>query len=256
MNDLKKRLNKGETVHGCWVNLGSALTAEIIGQSGFDWALIDLEHGAGVEKDVVSQLQALNSTGTAAIVRVESGAPSRISRVMDMGALGVMCPKVNNAIDAKNIVNGLHYPPFGNRGVAKMVRATEFGKSYQQYYDEARSHILCITQIETREALLHLDAIAAVDGVDVLFIGPSDLSMELGIFGQFDHPVFLKAVHDINQAARRAGKATGILIFDANEYKKYHDMGIRFIACGSDAFFVVTGASAMAKKLNELKHQM
>ena len=251
MKNLKQRLQNGEAVNGCWLNLGSPLTAEIVGQSGFDWVLIDLEHGAGSEKDVLAQLQALASTPTVAFVRVESGDAARISRVLDMGAAGIMCPKVNNAAEAKKVINGIHYPPFGNRGVAKMVRATAFGLNFDQYYKESKENILGIIQIETVEALNHLDEIAALEGVDVLFIGPADLSMELGIFGQFDNPIFLDAVKNIVQAAQNAGKATGILFFNPGDYKKYYDMGIRFIACGADATFVADGARAMAKKLNE-----
>lgn len=249
MKNLKKRLQQGETLNGCWLNLGSPLTAEIVGLSGFDWVLIDLEHGAGTEKDVLAQLQALESTPTAAFVRVESSDSARISRVLDMGAAGVMCPKVNNAIEAKKVINGLHYPPFGNRGVAKMVRATGFGQNFQAYYDASKESLLGIIQIETVEALNHLDEIAALEGVDVLFIGPADLSMELGIFGQFDNPIFVNALQRIILAAQKAGKSTGILFFNPDDYQKYHDMGIRFIACGADATFVADGARAMAKKL-------
>ncbi|MCP1383464.1 HpcH/HpaI aldolase family protein [Runella salmonicolor] len=249
MKNLKKRLQQGETLNGCWLNLGSPLTAEIVGLSGFDWVLIDLEHGAGTEKDVLAQLQALESTPTAAFVRVESSDSARISRVLDMGAAGVMCPKVNNAIEAKKVINGLHYPPFGNRGVAKMVRATGFGQNFQAYYDASKESLLGIIQIETVEALNHLDEIAALEGVDVLFIGPADLSMELGIFGQFDNPIFIDALQRIIQAAQKSGKSTGILFFNPDDYQKYHDMGIRFIACGADATFVADGARAMAKKL-------
>lgn len=249
MKNLKKRLQNGETVNGCWLNLGSPLTAEIVGLSGFDWVLIDLEHGAGTEKEVLAQLQALESTPTAAFVRVESSDAPRISRILDMGAEGVMCPKVNNAAEAQKVINGIHYPPFGNRGVAKMVRATAFGLNFDQYYQESRENILGIIQIETVEALNHLDEIAAIEGVDVLFIGPADLSMELGIFGQFDNPIFLDAVKNIIQAAQNAGKATGILFFNPDDYNKYHDMGIRFIACGADATFVADGARNLAKKL-------
>lgn len=253
MKNLKKRLQNGETLNGCWLNLGSSLTAEIVGQSGFDWVLIDLEHGAGTEKDVLAQLQALESTPTAPIVRVESSDAPRISRVLDMGAEGVMCPKVNTVEEAKKVIDGLHYPPFGHRGVAKMVRATQFAQNFDSYYDQARDNILGVIQIETLEALENLDAIAALEGVDVLFIGPADLSMAMGIFGQFDHPMFLSAVKNICQAAEKAGKATGILFFNPNDYQKYHDMGIRFIACGADATFVAEGARAMAKKLNDAK---
>ncbi|RDB05230.1 HpcH/HpaI aldolase family protein [Runella aurantiaca] len=249
MKNLKKRLQQGETLNGCWLNLGSPLTAEIVGLSGFDWVLIDLEHGAGTEKDVLAQLQALESTPTTAFVRVESSDSARISRVLDMGAAGVMCPKVNNALEAKKVINGLHYPPFGNRGVAKMVRATGFGQNFQAYYDASKESLLGIIQIETVEALNHLDEIAALEGVDVLFIGPADLSMELGIFGQFDNPIFIDALQRIILAAQKAGKSTGILFFNPDDYQKYHDMGIRFIACGADATFVADGARAMAKKL-------
>jgi len=249
MKNLKKRLQQGETLNGCWLNLGSPLTAEIVGLSGFDWVLIDLEHGAGTEKDVLAQLQALESTPTAAFVRVESSDAARISRVLDMGAAGVMCPKVNNATEAKKVINGLHYPPFGNRGVAKMVRATGFGQNFQTYYDASKESLLGIIQIETVEALNHLDEIAALEGVDVLFIGPADLSMELGIFGQFDNPIFIDALQRIILAAQKAEKSTGILFFNPDDYQKYHDMGIRFIACGADATFVADGARAMAKKL-------
>ena len=253
MKNLKKRLHQGETLNGCWLNLGSPLTAEIVGQAGFDWVLIDLEHGAGVEKDVLAQLQALGNSPSAVLVRVESAESPRISRILDMGAEGIMCPKVDNAIEAKKVINGLHYPPFGNRGVAKMVRATQFGLNFNTYYDESRDNILGIVQIETLEALGNLDAIAAIEGVDILFIGPADLSMAMGIFGQFDHPMFVDALNKIVKAAQKANKAIGILIFNPDDYDKYHNMGIRFIACGSDATFVAEGARNMAKKLNGFK---
>ena len=251
MKNLKKRLQNGETLHGCWLNTGSSLTAEIVGLAGFDWVLIDLEHGAGSEKDVLYQLQALEHTPTAAIVRVESSESQRIHRVLDMGAEGVMCPKIQNPEGAQKLVQGLHYPPFGGRGVAKMVRATGFGQHFQEY--NSRENILGIAQIETVEVLNHLDAVANTDGVDILFIGPADLSMELGIFGQFDHPTFRDAVRETCEAARKSGKAVGILFFNTQEYTAYHELGIRFIACGSDATFVAEGARTMAKKLNDLR---
>lgn len=254
MKNLKQRLKQGETLHGCWLNLGSSLTAEIVGQAGFDWVLIDLEHGAGSERDVLYQLQALEHTPTAALVRVESSEPQRIHRILDMGAEGIMCPKINNGAEARKVVSGLHYPPHGNRGVAKMVRATGFAQNFDSYYQQSRDTILGIVQIETVEVLNHLDDVAATDGVDVLFIGPADLSMELGIFGQFDHPRFKEALQETVNAAQKAGKATGILFFNPAEYQRYHDLGIRFIACGADATFVADGARALAKKLDGFRH--
>lgn len=249
MKNLKKKLRQGEAVNGCWLNLGNSLTAEIVGLAGFDWVLIDLEHGAGNEKDVLSQLQALEHTNTAAIVRVESAQKQRIHRVLDVGAEGVMCPHINNAEQANMVVKGLRYPPEGSRGVAKMIRASAFGKNFTEYSSNANENIVGVVQIETTESLNNLDGIAAVDGVDVLFIGPADLTMSLGIFGQFDHPVFKDAIAATVNAANKAGKATGILLFNPDDYSKYYDMGIRMIACGSDATFVAEGAAAIAGKL-------
>ncbi len=255
MKNLKQRLLNGETLNGCWLNLGSAVTSEIVGLSGFDWVLIDLEHGAGSESTTLSQIQALEHTNAGVIVRAESTEPQRIHRVLDMGAEGVMCPKVKNADEALKVIKGLHYPPHGNRGVAKMVRATQFGLNFNDYYQKSRDQILGIVQIETKEVLNHLDEVAAIDGVDILFIGPADLTMELGIFGQFDHPDFVDAVHKIIGAAKKAKKAVGILFFNPDDYQKYHNMGIRFLACGADATFVADGARNLAKKLSDFRKQ-
>lgn len=253
MKNLKKRLKQGETLHGCWLNLGSSVTAEIVGLAGFDWVLIDLEHGSGEEKDVLFQLQALEHTPTAAIVRVESAEKQRIHRVLDMGAEGVMCPHISNAAEASKVANGLHYPPDGSRGVAKMVRATGFGLHFTDYYNQAKENMLGIVQIETVAALDHLDEIASVEAVDVLFIGPADLTMDMGISGQFDHPLFKDALRKTVEAADKAGKATGILFFNPDDYNTYRQMGIRMIACGADATFVADGARRLAGTLNAMR---
>lgn len=256
MKDLKKRLQKGETLLGCWLNLGSSITAEMVGLTGFDWVLIDLEHGTGGENNVISQLQALAHTPSAPIVRVESSERHRIHRVLDFGAEGVMCPRIYNVEDAKKVANGLQYTPKGSRGVAKMVRCTEFGKNFTDYHNNASENIVGIAQIETAESLNHLDEIAALDGIDVLFIGPADLSMDLGVFGQFDAPVYKEALRDTVNAANKAGKSTGILIFDPADFKLYHDMGIRFIACGADASFVSSGAKNVMENLTKQRSNL
>ncbi|WP_373495142.1 HpcH/HpaI aldolase/citrate lyase family protein [Aquiflexum sp.] len=253
MKGLKKRLAAGETLSGCWLNLGSALTAEIVGLAGFDWVLLDLEHGAGEPKDLLHQLQALANTTAAPVVRVESVARQRIHRVLDVGAEGVMCPQIKTVEDAITAVKGMHYPPFGQRGVAKMIRATGFGKNFDAYVANSQEDIVGIIQIETLEALENVESIAAIDGVDVLFIGPADLSMSLGVFGQLDHPLFTNALKRIVTAAKKVGKSTGILIFDPKDFAAYQAMGLQMIACGSDASFVANGAAELAKKLNQMK---
>src|SRR5690606_38164777 len=146
MKNIKERLKQGETLAGCWLNLGSSVTAEIVGLAGFDWVLIDLEHGAGESTDLLFQLQALAHTPAAAVVRVESFERQRLHRVLYLGAEGIMCPRVNNVAEAKAVVDGLFYPPDGIRGVAKMVRATNFGTHFPEYRENAKDQLLGIVQ--------------------------------------------------------------------------------------------------------------
>ncbi|WP_339901850.1 aldolase/citrate lyase family protein [uncultured Cyclobacterium sp.] len=255
MKNIKERLKSGEALAGCWLNLGSAVTAEIVGSSGYDWVLIDLEHGSGEQSDLLHQLQALSNTPATALVRVESHQKERIHRVLDLGANGVMVPQIKKAAEAKAAIAGIHYPPNGKRGVAKMVRSTGFGKNFDTYKSSTMENLLGVIQIETVEALGELDEIAGLPGVDVLFIGPSDLTMALGIDGDLSHPLFIDAVNKIVKAAKKGGKAVGILLFDPKDFQKYNELGIQLIACGADATFVANGARAMASQLNSAKNK-
>jgi 4-hydroxy-2-oxoheptanedioate aldolase len=234
MKDIRQRLRKGETLLGCFLNLGSSLTAEIVGRAGFDWALIDLEHGAGFESDVLHQLQALEHTSAAALIRLESLERQRFHRILDLGAHGVMVPRVNNSADARAAVAAMRYQPEGVRGVARMNRACGFGTDFATYFALANNSLLTAVQIETEESLRHVNEIAEVDGVDVLFLGPTDLTQSLGIMGQFEHPSFVKALEAVADAARRFNKTAGILPTARGEFRKCWDLGYRFIACGSD----------------------
>lgn len=237
-------------MHGCWINTGSAVAAEIVGHSGFDWVLIDLEHGAGNEAQLLPQLQAIGQDGAVPFVRVESHEAARVKRVLDMGAHGIMFPQIRDAGEARQAVQYMHYPPKGIRGVAKMVRATQYAKNFDDYYRFTGDGLLGIIQIETMTCLEHLDEIAGIDGVDVLFVGPADLSMALGVFGQWDHPDFVAAVRATGEAARNAGKAAGVLFFDIDQYDFYYSHGYRFLASGSDMLFISRGA---ATRVGEMK---
>ncbi len=254
MKNIKTRIYNGETLIGCWLNLGSSLTSEIVGLSGFDWVLIDIEHGSGSEGQVLQQLQALEHTPAAAIVRVESYQRQRFHRVLDLGAEGIMCPRINTPEQARLAAKAIRYPPDGIRGVARMVRATNFGSGFNEYYANQKKNLVCIVQIETEEILKSLDSVAGIDEIDVLFVGPMDLSMALGVFGQPDHPRFVDALKATADAASKKGKAAGILLQKPEEFKRYYDLGFRFIACGSDSSFVRDGACKMADRLNELKN--
>ncbi len=254
MKNLKKRLKNGETVLGCWLNLGSSVSAEIVGLAGFDWVLIDLEHGVGGEADAYHQIQALERGTAAPIVRVESYERQRIHRVLDFGAEGIMCPRIRTPQEARFAVDALKYSPEGLRGVAKMIRATHFGINFDEYYAQTKDSLVGVIQIETVEALQVVDEIAAIEGVDVLFVGPADLSMALGIFNQFDHPLFLDAVKKTGNAAKKYGKAAGVLLFNPDHFNQFYEAGYRFIASGADMAFVNNGARTMVKKLSDMKN--
>jgi 4-hydroxy-2-oxoheptanedioate aldolase len=252
MKQLKKRLVHGETLLGCWLNLGSPVTAEIVGLAGFDWVLIDLEHGAGSEKDALYQIQALEHTPAAPIVRVESFERQRFHHVLDFGAEGVMCPRIKTVEEVHRAAQAMRYQPAGIRGVAKMVRATQFGVNFQDYVTK-QENLIGVVQIETEEILGSLDAVAHTDGVDVLFVGPSDLSIALGTFGQKSHPRYIEAVTLVSKAAKKAGKATGILLPSPEEFPFYFNLGYRFIACGADAAFVSAGARNVLADIGRLQ---
>lgn len=254
MKNIKTRIYNGETLIGCWLNLGSALTSEIAGMSGFDWVLIDIEHGSGSESHVLHQLQALEHTPAASIVRVESYQRQRFHRVLDFGAEGIMCPRIQTPAEAQQAVKAIRYPPEGTRGVARMVRATNFGSDFEEYYTNQKKNLVCIVQIETEEILNSLDAVAATDGIDVLFVGPMDLSVALGVLGQPDHPKFIDAIKATADAAKKEGKAAGILLQKPEEFERYYELGFRFIACGSDSGFVRDGACKMVERLDRLKN--
>jgi 4-hydroxy-2-oxoheptanedioate aldolase len=248
---LKHRVKAGEVLFGTFVNLGSSLTAEIIGTAGYDWALIDLEHGAGDEREVLFQIQALEHTPTVPLVRIESSSRPRFHRVLDFGAAGIMVPRVDSVEQAREAVACLHFPPKGVRGVAQMNRACQFGKSFNEYFENGDPQLLGIVQIESVQAVSNVDAIALLDGVDVLFVGPVDLSHSMGIPGQVDHPQFVHALEAVASAARTAGKAAGILLKDPKDTAYYLGKGYTFLGCGSDGSLLRNAAQSQLAALRE-----
>jgi len=255
LKHLPERLKAGETLIGCFLNLGSPLGAEMVGKAGFDFVVIDLEHGSGTEADVLPQLQALASSGTRSIVRAESHVRQRSHRVLDLGAHGIMFPRVETAAEARACVAALRYPPAGVRGVAAMNRACDFGLSFRDYFENHQDLLLSVLQIETVEAVRNVEEIAAVEGADVLFIGPLDLSTSLGILGQFDHPDFIAALKKTAAAAANNGKSLGILMPKPGDFDHYYDLGFRFLASGSDGAMLNTAARNLAQSLRESREK-
>lgn len=235
MKRLRSRVRKGETLFGCFLNLGTPLAAEIVGQVGFDWVLVDLEHGAAGERELVRQLQALQDTPSAAVVRVESYDRARIHRAIDFGAEAIMAPRIDTAEQAQAVVDAVRSAPAGIRTVTAI--------------DQPQENLLGMVQVESQLCLENLDTIAAIRGVDVLFVGPSDLSHSMGIPFDLYHPKFETALELVASAAQRHGKASGIKLADGEDVDRYLKLGYRLIACASDGDFVYQSANSFASKL-------
>ncbi len=256
MNNLKDKIRSGEAVHGCFINLGSPVSAEIVGSAGFDWVLLDLEHGAGNDVVMYQQLQALAHTGATPIIRTGELSRPKVQRILDAGGMGVMFPQIQNPAEASLAMSMMYYPPKGIRGMAKMVRATGFARNVTDYITSLEKNLVGVIQIETASALKQIDGISSLTDVDVLFVGPTDLSLALGVLSQFDHPDYQQAIKAVAQAAKKHGKATGVLLQDINEYEMYYQLGYRFLASGADSAFVARSADEMVKRMKEKRNQL
>jgi 4-hydroxy-2-oxoheptanedioate aldolase len=231
---LRQRALAGEPLFGTFLNLGSPAAAEVCALSGADWLLIDLEHGMVGDDHLLPMLLACKGTPATPIVRVESAARARIGRVLDLGAAGVMVPQVRSAAEAADVAAWLRYQPGGQRGVALFTRGMAYGA--RGHADVAARHeeLLGIVQVETRSALDEADAIAAIDGVDVLFVGPTDLSHALGVPGRLDDPAYDAAMRRVADAARAHDKAAGVLLWGPADVGRYADAGYTFFAISSE----------------------
>jgi 2-keto-3-deoxy-L-rhamnonate aldolase RhmA len=238
---MKARLAAGETLFGTFLTLGSPLAAESLGLAGFDWLLVDLEHGGGDESLLLGQLLGATAAGVHPLVRVETDARGRTARALDLGVEGVMCPQINSVEQAEAWASALHYGT--GRGIALFHRAARFGTD-PDALEGARERTLGIAQIESPAAVEAVEGIAATDGIDVLFVGPSDLSFAMGRFRELDHPEFRSAIERVVAAARDAGKAAGIFLASPDQVPAAVADGFRMIAIGSDGGFMMQAARA------------
>jgi len=245
-NHFKDRLAEGLPQLGFWLALANPDIAEICAGLGYDWVLIDAEHGAQTLPGIASQLRAVDTVpGCSAIVRVPGHDPVTIHQILDLGAQTIMVPMVDNAQQADAIVKASRYPPTGNRGIGG-ARAARWGR-YPAYVAEANERLCIIAQIESAEAIDNLEAIASVDGIDALFIGPVDLAASLGLLG----PANAAALAEVTAAAlariRATGTPCGILSRDERLVQQYLDGGASFLAVGIDSFTLAKAAGDMVR---------
>ena len=245
---FKKRVSTGEATFGIFLGLATPMSIEIAAIAGLDWVLLDLEHGPGSEDQVGSVVTTAGAYGITSLVRVESDDRIRINRVLDAGIAGVMLQRVENAAQVREIVTHFSTPPFGDRGVATYNRGALWGQDIG-FLDRA-SQATCIIQIETVGALDSVADIAAIDGVDILFVGPADLSFALGVPRDFKNPIFLSALDRVLKAAKSCAKQAGILAPNGSSAAEYQQMGFNFIGIASDSILL---ADSMKKSLLEAK---
>jgi 4-hydroxy-2-oxoheptanedioate aldolase len=241
---LRARILAGETLFGTFVGTGSPIVAELCARAGLDWLIVDLEHGAGTESELLGQLHAI-AAWTTAIVRPQSTERLRIGRALDYGAAGVMVPRLETVAEVEEALGYLRFPPEGIRGIALTTRGAGLAEVAHEGVAGLNASVIGVFQVESPLAVENASAIAHLDGVDVLFVGPADLSHSMGLPGRFDEPAFVDALRAVSAATEAHGKAAGILLRTPADLSRYLDLGYRFIGIGSDLNFVIDGARAV-----------
>lgn len=220
---------------GLWLGLGDAYAAEVCASAGFDWLLIDAEHGPNDLRSILATLQCIAAYPGHPVVRLPVGDTALIKQVLETGALSLMVPMVESAEQARSLVSAMRYPPLGIRGVGcGLARSSRWGAD-TLYLSQANERVCLLVQVETVGALANVEQIAAVDGVDGVFFGPADLSASMGLIGQPGHPEVVGAIEQAIDTVVAAGKAAGVLSTDRALAHRYIKRGARFVAIGVDA---------------------
>ncbi len=243
-NRFKRAILRGEFQIGLWCTLASNIAAEIVSDSGYDWLLIDTEHSPNEIPDLLQHLQAVQRGTASAVVRVAWNNAVLIKRALDIGGQTILVPYVQNAEEATRAVAATRYPPSGIRGVTGSGRASRYGR-VKDYLQKANDEIGVIVQVETREALDQIEAIAAVPGVDGVFVGPSDLSASFGVIGKPLSPEVQDAIEKAGKRIRAAGKSAGILAGGEADARRYMGWGYNFVAVGVDTVLLARAADEL-----------
>jgi 4-hydroxy-2-oxoheptanedioate aldolase len=251
VNTLKRALREGRPQIGLWSTLASHIGAEVIAGSGFDWVLFDTEHAPNDLDLVQRQLQAIQGTTTSAVVRPAWNDAVIFKRLLDAGVQSLLVPWVQNADEARRAVAATRYPPRGIRGVATTIRANRYGR-VKDYLRRADEEICVIVQLETRAALEEIEAIAAIDGIDGLFIGPSDLAADLGHLGDNGHPDVRNAITNAIGRIRRTGRIAGILAPVEADAQHWLELGCTFVGVGNDTGLLARNSEALAQKFKTI----
>lgn len=232
-NELKRRLKAGEAVIGSWLSVAHPTIAEIMGQAGFDFLIIDMEHGILDIEGVHSLVLTLAGTAASSLVRVPWNDPVIVKRVLETGTMGILVPQVNSAQEVEQAVRAVRYPPQGIRGIG-CQRAAGFGAWFDEYLSSANEELVTAVQIETASALENIDKILSVEGLDLIFIGANDLSASMGLFNQPQHPQVQEAIRHILASAQKANVPAGLMASDPDDANARMAEGFQFVGLGHD----------------------
>ena len=249
-NTLKRDLRAGKRLIGCWCSLANPITTEVLGVAGFDWILLDGEHSPNDVITFIPQLMALKDSVSAPVVRPSWNNPVELKRLLDGGFYNFLIPFIESADEAARAVAATRYPPQGFRGVSVAQRSNRYG-TVPGYFENVNEQICVMVQIESGKGVAAVAEIAAVDGVDGLFVGPSDLAAGLGHLGNANHPDVQDAMATIFAAAKAAGKPVGILAGVEADARRYLAQGATFVAVGSDLGVFRSATQALRDKYLE-----
>ena len=246
---FRERLGRSERpLAGMWVSCGSPLVAEICAGAGLDWVLIDMEHSPNGLETVLAQLQAVAAYPVTPVVRVPIGDVVTIKQVLDLGAQNILVPMISSAAEAQAVVEAVRYPPRGRRGVGSALARSARWNRVDDYLADADAHVSVLVQVETVGGVDNAAAIAAVDGIDGVFVGPSDLAASMGLLGQQTHPDVTAAVLRAFEAIRSTDTPAGVNAFDPTVAQSYVDAGASFILVGADVALLARGSEALAAR--------
>jgi 4-hydroxy-2-oxoheptanedioate aldolase len=241
-NTLKHALEAGQRQYGFWLGLCNAMSAELCANTGYDWLLIDGEHAPNDLRTTLAQLQAIQGTPTHPVVRVVDSNPATIKQYLDIGTQSLLVPMVETAEQAHALVEAVHYPPNGIRGVGTALARAAAWNMIDGYFQDVDNELCLIVQIESLRGLHNLDEILAVEGIDAVFIGPSDLAATMGFLGNPTHTEVQTAIERATDKIRAAGKPVGTLATTRTAARRYEAMGMQFIALGVDTLVLARGA--------------
>jgi 2-dehydro-3-deoxyglucarate aldolase len=249
-NTFRRSVLAGERLIGCWCSLANPITTEILGLAGFDWLLLDAEHSPNDVVTLIPQLMALKDSPSAPVVRPPVNDAIILKRLLDAGFYNFLIPFVESAREAQQAVAATRYPPAGIRGVSVAQRSNRYG-TVPDYFTTVNDQICVLVQIESRRGMENLDEICAVEGVDGIFIGPSDLAAALGHLGNPNHADVQQAIADIFACAGHHGRSVGILAPVEVEARGYLEQGARFVAVGSDQGLLRAATQALRDRFRE-----